>query len=443
MHELTDREVLCLTVEEASAEMAKGRLNAERYAEAALRRIAEREPVLKAWAFVEPARALAAAGECDAGPKHGLLHGIPVGVKDVIDVAGMPTCYNSPLAAGHRAMVDAACVDMLRAAGAVMVGKTETTEFAAGGRLPRTRNPFDPERTSGGSSAGSAAAVADHQVPLALGTQTGGSTMRPASFCGVHAFKPSWGAVSREGVQLFVASFDTVSWFARSVGDLDLVAEVFGVGEPVLAPTGVTGLRIAFCRTPQWGAVEAPMRAAFSDAHDTLLALGAVVTQLELPPGFADLNRAHDMIAAREAGAAFRNFYVRRKDDLHDYFRALVENRAGTRSEDLRGAYRLAERSRPQFDEIAADFDVIIAPSAPGEAPAGAHPGSHVLNQIWSLLQTPCINLPRWQSNRGLPLGLTLTTRRFEDRRLLSVAAAIDRALASAGKSIVLPGDAH
>ena len=159
-----------------------------------------------------------------------------VGIKDVIDTFDMPTCHNSPLFVGNRPASDASCVAILRAAGALILGKTETTEFAAAGRNPRTGNSYDLERTSGGSSAGSAAAVADLHVPLWLGTQTGGSTMRPASFCGVYAFKPTWGAVSREGVRLFAASFDTVSWFARSVEDLDLVAGVFSVGATVSTP---------------------------------------------------------------------------------------------------------------------------------------------------------------------------------------------------------------
>jgi Asp-tRNA(Asn)/Glu-tRNA(Gln) amidotransferase A subunit family amidase len=255
--------------------------------------------------------------------------------------------------------------------------------------------------------------------------------MRPASFCGVYAFKPTWGAVSREGVRLFSASFDTVSWLARSVEDLDLLAEVFSVGPGVPAAPSAARLRIAFCRTPYWSSVEPPMRAAFAQARDSLRDMGAEVVDLALPPDFSGLNRAFDVITKYEGGVAFRNLYILRKDELHDDFRRMVESRPGTSAESLREAYDLAARCRQAFDAIAADFDVVVAPSASGEAPTGPHPGSPVLNLIWSTLQTPCVNLPRWRSRAGLPLGLTLTSARFDDRRLLAVAGAIDRALES------------
>jgi len=429
MNERADEAILALTARQALTEIAKGRLDAARYVRATVDRMEAREPSLKAWAFIGRDVALEQAAKLDGAHRRGPLHGIPVGLKDVIDTADMPTAHNSPFSEGFRPAADAPCVEVLRRAGAVIVGKTETTEFASIGRFPRTRNPHDLDRTSGGSSAGSAAAVADFQIPLALGTQTGGSTMRPASFCGVHAFKPTWGRVSREGVKLFSASFDTVSWFARSVDDLDLLAEVFAIGAAVPSPASVSAVRIAMCRTPRWDAAEPPMRNAFEQARRSMVEAGAQVVDLELPAHFADLNLAHDAITEREGEAAFLNLYVRDKANLHDNLRRMVENRNEVSDQTLRQAYDLAARCRQEFDAIASDFDAVLAPSAAGEAPKGQAPGNHVLNQIWSILQTPCVNLPRWRSEAGMPLGMTLTTRRFDDRRLLAVADCVDRAL--------------
>ncbi|MBM3522792.1 MAG: amidase, partial [Alphaproteobacteria bacterium] len=217
-----------LTASEAARKMGAGKLTSEAYIAACLARIAARETLVRAFAHIDAEAALAKARARDRETRRGPLHGIPVAVKDVIDVAGQPTQHGSPLYTGFRPAQDADCVALLRAAGAVILGKTETLEFAAGGRKPPTRNPHDPEHTPGGSSSGSAAAVADFMVPLALGTQTGGSTIRPASFCGIYAMKPSFGRVSLEGIKHYAPSLDTVTWFARSASDLALAAQAIG-----------------------------------------------------------------------------------------------------------------------------------------------------------------------------------------------------------------------
>src|SRR6185436_378398 len=212
--------------------IAAGTLSSEDLVRDCLRQIGERESEVRAWAFVDTAGAIAAARNADtakllgAGP-FGPLHGMPIGVKDIINTADMPTQHNSVIYRGNQSGSDAAVVMLLRAAGAVVIGKTETIEFAAHGRLPVTRNPHDPSRTPGGSSSGSAAAVADMMVPLSLGTQTGGSVVRPASFCGVFGFKPTWGAISAEGAKLFSVTLDTSGWYARAIGDIALLAKVF------------------------------------------------------------------------------------------------------------------------------------------------------------------------------------------------------------------------
>jgi Asp-tRNA(Asn)/Glu-tRNA(Gln) amidotransferase A subunit family amidase len=417
-----------LTATEAAAAIASGALDAETLARGCLDKMAAREDVLKAWAYVDPAAVLRQARELDQTPSFGLLHGMPVAIKDVIDTRDMPTCHNSPIFFGHRPGADAGCVETLRAAGALIIGKTETTEFAAAGRHPPTRNPHDPRRISGGSSAGSAAAVGDGQVPLALGTQTGGSLIRPASFCGAYACKPTWGAVSREGARVYSITFDTIGWYGRSVADLDLMAEVYGIGRAQPAPASLDGVRIAFCRSPAWAATEPAMRDAFAAAERILTDAGATVTTLELPEAFSGLAAAHQVILFREGGAAFLNLYRAHKDLLHDEFRHRVENRDGFTDQALVAAYDLAARCRTEFDAIASGFDAIVTPSAPGEAPMGIGGGSPALNVIWTLLHVPCINLPAMRSPSGMPLGLTVTGPRFSDRRLLACAKVLDQA---------------
>ncbi len=420
-----------MTATEAAAAIAAGTLQVETLARSCLDKIAAREDVLKAWAYLDPAAVLRQARELDQTPSRGPLHGIPVAIKDVIDTRDMPTSHNSPIYFGHRPAADAACVETLRAAGALIIGKTETTEFAAAGRNPPTRNPHDPARISGGSSAGSAAAVADGQVPLALGTQTGGSLIRPASFCGAYACKPSWGAVSREGARVYAISLDTIGWYGRSVADLELLAEVYGIGDAQTPPGSVRGLRIAFCRSPEWSATEIPMRDAFAKSAARLAEAGATVTALDLPDSFSGLTAAHKVILFREGRAAFLSLYRAHRSQLHDEFQHRVENRDGFTDQNLIGAYDLAARCRVEFDAIASEFDAVITPSAPGEAPFGIGAGSPALNQIWTLLHVPCINLPAMWSPGGMPLGLTLTGPRFSDRRLLACATLLDQALAA------------
>ena len=437
MSQKIDRESATrMTATEAATAIAAGTLQAETLARGCLDKIAAREDVLKAWSYIDPATVLRQARELDQTPNLGPLHGIPVAIKDVIDTRDMPTSYNSPIYFDHRPAADAGCVETLRAAGALIIGKTETTEFAAAGRNPPTRNPHDPSRISGGSSAGSAAAVGDGQVPLALGTQTGGSLIRPASYCGAYAFKPTWGAVSREGARIYSITFDTIGWYGRSVADLDLLAEVYGIGAPHQAPASVRGLRVAFCRSPEWGATETPMRDAFGRAERLLAEAGATVTALELPEAFASLTAAHKVILFREGRASFLSLYRAHKDLLHDEFQHRVENRDHFTDQDLIGAYDLAARCRMEFDAIASGFDVIVTPSAPGEAPLGVGAGSPVLNQIWTLLHVPCVNLPAMRSPAGMPLGFTLTGPRFSDRRLLASASALDQSFAATAAAL-------
>ena len=421
-----DRLLNELTATEAAALVGRGEATVEDVVRACLDRVAARDPAVRAWSYVDPAAALRQARELDKRPVRGPLHGVAIGVKDMIDTADMPTQHNSPLFVGHRPALDAAAVSTLRSAGAIILGKTDTTEFAAAGRRAATRHPHDLGRSPGGSSAGSAAAVADWQVPVALGTQTAGSTMRPASFCGVFALKPTWGAVSREGVKLYAASLDTLTWFARSVADLGLLCDVFGIHDDAPPrPVALPGARFAVCRTPMWDAASPGTPEALEAAAAGLRAAGASVTAVDLPPHFAALTEMQATIMLGEGRAAFLSLARSHGHILHDEFHARVENRTGITRAALLEAYDTAARCRVEFDAIAAGYDAVIVPSARGEAPEiAAGPGDAVFNRMWTLLHGPSVNIPTSTGPTGLPVGVSLLAPRFRDRQLLATAAA-------------------
>jgi Asp-tRNA(Asn)/Glu-tRNA(Gln) amidotransferase A subunit family amidase len=426
-----------LSASEAAELIRAGHRSVEDLARSCLERIAGRDAEIRAWAYLDPDRVMAEARELDKTPVKGPLHGIPIGVKDMIDTKDMPTQHNSPIYRGHRPGVDAACITTLRAAGALIFGKTDTVEFASGGRKALTRNPYDRSRTPGGSSSGSAAAVADFHVPLALGTQTGGSTIRPASFCGVFAMKPTWGVVNREGLKVYSVTLDTLGWFGRSVADLALLCDAFGIEDDAPAkPFALSTARIALCRSPAWEEAEPATREALARAASQLRAAGASVVELDLPRSFDRLGEVQTIVMHGEGRAAFWSEYRAHFELLHDDFRAKVENRDGITRAMLRGAYDAAAQCRIEFDAIAAEFDAILTPSAVGEAPVGlASTGAATFNRIWTLLHVPCVNIPGATGPNGLPVGVTLTGPRFTDRRLLVVAEAAAPAIGG-GRSI-------
>ena len=381
-----------------------------------------------AWAWLDPALALQQARERDRSARSGVLHGIPVGVKDVFDTADMPTQHNSAIRLGHRPGQDAAVVSLLRSAGAVILGKTATQEFGAGGKLASTRNPHHAAHSPGGSSSGSAAAVGDLMVPLALGTQTGGSLLRPASYCGVYAMKPTWNVVSREGAKGSALTLDTVGWCGRSVADLRLVAEALGaLLEPVPASPPVKGLRVALCRTPMWPRAEPASQSALEAAGERLAGAGATVERLELPAHFARLSDLNRLVIAAEGRGAFMAEYRASYALLHEDFRGYVENRNAYTPAQICEALDFSAACRPEFDRIASRYDAVIAPGAVGEATLLHDKGDSVFQRIWTLLHAPCINLPGFCGPRGLPIGVTLVGGRYADARLLAAADTISR----------------
>ena len=415
-----------LTASEAVAALRIGDLTAERLAQACLDRIDARDDEIRAWSYLDRDLVLKRARALDAATVRGPLHGLPVGVKDVMQTVDMPTQYNSSLYQGHFPQVDAACVSLLRSAGALIFGKTDTVEFAATGRRAATRNPRAMDRTPGGSSSGSAAAVADGQVPLTLGTQTAGSVVRPASFCGVWGIKPTWGLINREGSKIYSNTLDTMGWFARSAADLALVYDVYDPDPAPFPTVSIRGARVALCQTPAWTRATDASQKALADAGAALRASGAQVVDLTLPAAFDNLPVAQLLIMRAEGRFAFladaRAFPGRLESRLQE----IVDNIDCHTRAGLLAAYDSAAACRPLFDEIARGFDAVLAPSAPGEAPLGREDvGDPVFNGMWTLLHGPNINIPAFIGPNGAPVGVQLVAARFDDRRAIAMARAI------------------
>ena len=325
------------------------RLKAEEALEACLARIAEREPVVRAWVIVDEAGARAQARAADRGEARGVLAGIPVAVKDIVDTAGLPTEYGSPIYRGHQPKADAACVALARAAGAVIVGKTVTTEFANLTAGPTT-NPHNPRHTPGGSSSGSAAAVADGQVRLAFGTQTAGSVIRPASFCGVAALKPSFNRHPVAGVKPVAQSLDTIGWFARTVDDLALMrAGLLGEGFTSLEPRRP---RIGLCRTPEWRHAAPETVEAVEAAAANLASAGAEVREVELPGLFATLAEAQMTIMFYEAHRALAWERTVHGDALSPALAERLDAGGRTSIEDYEEAQARGAAGRMALDEV-------------------------------------------------------------------------------------------
>jgi Asp-tRNA(Asn)/Glu-tRNA(Gln) amidotransferase A subunit family amidase len=417
-------EVNRLTAAELSGGLSSGQITVEEIARACLERIASRDADVRAWSYVDPDAVIRQARELDKLPSRGALHGIPFGIKDIYNTADMPTQHNSPIYTGHRPNIDAATVGTLRAAGALILGKTDTMEFASTGRLAATRNPHNLERTPGGSSSGSAASVADFHVPLALGTQTGGSLIRPASYCGVYAMKPTWNAVSAEGIKLISTTLDTAGWYGRSVADLALVADAFALEDA--APSGFTtlaGARIHIDATAYQ--VEPASRDALAQATQRLEAAGAVAVRRDLAEVFTPLAGLWEVVSRSEGRTAFLDLARLYPHLLHEEFMRRANNVGGFSRAELLHAYDTAAQCRVQFDRIAGEVDAVLTLSAPGEAPLGRTQGDNALNRDLTLLHVPCINIPAGLGPNRLPVGLTLTGPRYSDRHLLAVAAAV------------------
>jgi len=416
-----------LTASEAVTRLSAGRLTAEGLTRACLEQA--REGVgIKAWAWLDPEQAISQARAIDRGGRKGRLAGVPVGIKDVIDTADMPTGHGSPIYLGNRPFADAACVALIRAAGGVVLGKTVTTEFANRHPGP-TVHPHNAEHTPGGSSSGSAAAVADFQVPLALGTQTGGSTIRPAAFCGVIGYKPSFGEFSRVGVKMQCHNLDTLGLICRSLDDVALLRGVVLAQDPHRVDRETTAPRIGFCRTPAWQQADGDTQALLERTAAVLAAAGAAIRDVTLKP--ADILDHHRRIFEFEAARNYAYEYEVHGEKLSAALRdgLLAPGRALPLAAYVE-AIETAEGFRRYLDDIFAEVDVLLAPSAPGEAPKGlGSTGDARFNAIWTLAWTPCLTLPAGNGRSGLPLGVQLIGPRFRDEALLDAAAWVEARL--------------
>lgn len=412
-----------LSAAEAARRIAAGRLTSESLVAACLERIAARDPEVRAWACVDRELALKQAQALDRVSPRSPLHGVPVGIKDVIDTADLPTEYNSPIYRGHRPRWDAACVAVLRRAGCVILGKTVTTEFA-NNHPGATRNPRKLTHTPGGSSSGSAAAVADFMVPLALGTQTGGSTIRPAAYCGVVGCKPSFGSINRAGLKFVAESLDTIGLIARSAEDIALLLHVLsGRAIPDLQARPGRKPRIGLFRTPRWHEADAATQAAIESAAARLAMAGAKVSEFEAPPGYAQLFDGQNRIMCYEEARALAWEHANHADQISESLRPRIEEGWALSREAYDAARLLARDCRRRLAEQMQNCDYLLTPSAPGEAPATlTTTGTSVFNRVWTLLGVPCVTLPFGTGPNGLPLGVQLVGSFDGDSDLLACA---------------------
>lgn len=414
---------LCAT--EMSERLQSGECSSEQIVEACLERIQARDNDVQAWQYLDPEYALEQARTRDKSAPGSPMHGVPIGIKDIIDTADMPTDYGSKIYDGHQPSANAACVELLKDAGAVILGKTVTTEFAYL-EPGDTRNPHDLEHTPGGSSSGSAAAVADYHLPIALGTQTAGSIIRPASYCGVVGFKPSFDSYPAAGIHPFAQSLDTLGGFARKVADIVLLADVLG-GEKsdfeAMAPT-----RIAMVRGPAWSEAGQGSREVLEQSRELLLERGTTVEEVPLPVEFDEIIEAQKCIQLHECTRTLSSYYENSAEKMSRKLRVDYEHGLGISDATMKGAYALVEKCKHSIARLFSDYDLLLTPASSSSAPlANEGTGDPVFNRMWTALHLPCISLPFPRPSGNLPIGLQLVGGYRNDSLLLAHAACIEQ----------------
>jgi Asp-tRNA(Asn)/Glu-tRNA(Gln) amidotransferase A subunit family amidase len=419
-------ELLSLTATQAVRLIHDGKLRPETLMDAYLDHIASRDPSVRAFAHFDPAQARAAAAAARPGP----LQGIPIGAKDVLDTADMPSQYGSPIWTGWQPRADSAPVAWAREAGGVVIGKTVTTEFAT--RKPgATMNPVNAAHTPGGSSSGSAAGVGAGLFPLAYGTQTAGSVIRPAAYCGVVGYKPTYGLISRIGMKIMADSLDTIGVIARSVADCGLFAGAVSgrdLGDPDAKP-GTTP-RIGICRSPAWDGAAAETQALLARVTDALGRAGASISQRELPTQFAGLVDAHPIVMNSESARALGWELAHHPDQISEGLRERLAFGLNQSQAALENAYRVFEATQRAFPDAMDGLDVLVTPSAQGEAPKGLEwTGDPAFNSIWTSLHVPCVTVPAGTGPNGLPLGIQIVGRQGDDRSVLAWARWVEAAI--------------
>ena len=431
-----------LTATEARAQLDRGEITSEQLVGDCLTRIEAREPDIDAWVFLDPDLALAQARARDSEAPRGPLHGIPVAIKDIYDTADMPTAYGTTVHQGHRPESDSAWVAALRAAGAVILGKSRSTEFA-NPTPTTTRNPHHLERAPGASSSGSAAAVADFMAPLATGSQTGGSVILPAAHCGIYGYKPSFGAFPSGGVRHAKPSIDTPGLFARSLDDVALMrAASLGTKPAALDPPASTSLRVGVCRTEVWPEALPESVAMLATAAKVLAEAGATVSDNELPVEVSQAMEEFRAILVPEDARAIATEGRDHFDQLNSWSQASIRDAKDFTEAQYEHAKAAAARGRDAVARVFDDFDVLITPSTRGEAPidrAAIEPA--YFNRIWTLMYLPCLSLPAFTGPAGMPVGLQIVGRRDDDERLLGIGDWIEHRLAHALGGLPAPAD--
>jgi Asp-tRNA(Asn)/Glu-tRNA(Gln) amidotransferase A subunit family amidase len=422
-----------LSASEARARLDRGEITSEQLVRDCLTRIEAREPDIDAWVFLDPELALEQARARDNEPSRGLLHGIPVGIKDIYDTADMPTAYGTTIHQGHRPEADSTWVAALRDAGAVILGKTRTTEFA--NPVPTsTRNPHDLERAPGASSSGSVAAVADFMAPLATGSQTGGSVILPASLCGIYGYKPSFDGLPTGGVRHAKPSIDTPGLFARCLDDVALMrAASLGIAPAPLELPGDTNLRVGVCRTEVWPEALPEVVTMLAAAAEILAGAGAMVSDVEPPAEVSQAMTKFSAILCTEDARAIAAEARDHFDQINAWSQKSVREARDVTQAQYENAKAVAEHARAAIDGVFDEFDVLITPSTRGEAPTdrtAIEPS--FFNRIWTLMYLPCLSLPAFTGPSGMPVGLQLVGRRDDDERLLAMGRWIEQRIAQA-----------
>lgn len=348
----------------------------------------------------------------------------------------MPTQFNSPIYSEDAPAVDAGSVMILRKAGALILGKTTTTEFAATTTGPSTRNPHDPNRTPGGSSSGSGAAVGDFQAPIGLGTQTGGSTIRPGSYNGIYAWKPTWNSITREGQKIYSLILDTLGLYARSVADLELLADTFAIHDDAPPPVdfSIQGAKFAVLKTMVWPSIGEGGSAAMNKAVSLLQSHGAVVDEIEFPSHLEDLPSWHATVLNSDGRTAFLPEYSVAKGKISEQLVGHVENTKDISRKSQLEAFDSISAARPLVDKILGEYAAVLTPSVPDEAPLGLEKtGSAAFCLIWTALHTPVVNIPGFEGTNGMPIGVSLIGPRYTDRHLLAVSKEVGKVFEGEG----------
>lgn len=419
------------SVTQIAANIADGSLTASELLESCIERIDARESDVAAFMHLDFDAARETARQRDNESPRGPLHGVPFGVKDIFDTSTMPTGYGTQIHAGHQPQRDAWVVTALQHAGAVLVGKTVATEF--GILVPgKTRNPLDLSRTPGGSSSGSAAAVADGMLPVSIGSQTTGSTIRPASFCGVYGMKPSAGLIDRTGMLLHSQTLDAVGFFGRDADDLLAMYDVLARPHPTQTGTradsdlwrsGSAAPRFAFVRTEIFDELEPGIGDVLLRGADRLSDAGAAIEERELPVSLEAIVAAQGVIADVEAAECLGAEYDNHKAQLSDYLITVIERGRATPRETFEEALAVCRHVFWTFASLYDGIDAVLTPAAPGEAPEGIHAtGSPAYGRLWTFVGVPALSVPGLTGPAGMPVGMQLTARHGDDYRAIAAA---------------------